>query len=91
MNISVSHLYNDLSKSIEALKKDKSPVTDARAVVEEALTRNEPMYGINTGFGALANRRVNDKQLKQLQRNLILSHSVGGGDLIRNFQANASD
>ena len=82
VNISVSHLYNDLSKSIEALKKDKSPVTDARAIVEEALTRNEPMYGINTGFGALANRRVNDKQLKQLQRNLILSHSVGVGDLI---------
>ncbi len=82
MNISVPHLYNDLSKSIEALKKDKSPVTDARAVVEEALTRNEPMYGINTGFGALANKRVNDKQLKQLQRNLILSHSVGVGDLI---------
>lgn len=82
MNISIPHLYNDLSKSIEALKKDKSSVTGARDIVEEALTRNEPMYGINTGFGALANKRVNEKQLKQLQRNLILSHSVGVGDLI---------
>lgn len=50
--------------------------------MEEALERDEPMYGINTGFGALANKRVDDEQLEQLQRNLILSHSVGVGDLI---------
>lgn len=50
--------------------------------MEQALNRNEPFYGINTGFGALANKQVGDEQLRQLQRNLILSHSVGVGDLI---------
>lgn len=82
MNISIADLYSDLSTRIASLKNDKSSITDARAIVEEALDRDEPMYGINTGFGALANKRVNDEQLKQLQRNLVLSHSVGVGDLV---------
>lgn len=82
MKITLSNLYEDLSQSISTLKKDKSSVRKSRAIVEEALDRDEPMYGINTGFGALANKRVNEEQLKQLQRNLILSHSVGVGDLI---------
>ncbi len=37
-------------------------------------------YGINTGFGALSNKRVADHQLGQLQRNLLLSHAVGVGE-----------
>ncbi len=82
MNITIENLYEDLSHRIDSLKKDKSSVKKSRAIVEEALNRDEPMYGINTGFGALANKRVNDAELKQLQRNLILSHSVGVGDLI---------
>lgn len=82
MKITINRLYEDLSDSISGLKEDKSTITQSRNIVEDALNRDEPMYGINTGFGALANKRVNDKQLKQLQRNLILSHSVGVGDLI---------
>jgi len=82
VTISIRRLYSDIFKSIELLKKDRSSVTSSRAIVEEALNRDEPMYGINTGFGALANKRVDGKELKQLQRNLILSHSVGVGDLI---------
>ncbi|MCW9708452.1 histidine ammonia-lyase [Fodinibius salsisoli] len=80
--IHLSSLYPDLKQSIASLKEDKSPIKKARAIVEEALGSDEPMYGINTGFGALANKRVKGEQLKQLQRNLILSHSVGVGELI---------
>ena len=82
MKVTISNLYEDLSNRIKHLKEDKSSVLESRAIVEEALDRDEPMYGINTGFGALANKRVGDEQLKQLQRNLVLSHSVGVGDLI---------
>lgn len=82
MKVTISNLYEDLSNRITHLKEDKSTVLESRAIVEEALDRDEPMYGINTGFGALANKRVEDEQLKQLQRNLVLSHSVGVGDLI---------
>lgn len=82
MNITIPNLYNLLSERITTLKDDKSAIIDSRKIVEEALSKDEPFYGINTGFGALANKRVDGEQLKQLQRNLILSHSVGVGDLV---------
>ncbi len=82
MQISIQNLYSDLSSSINELKKDKSSMAQSRAVVEEALNRDEPLYGINTGFGVLANQRIEGDRLKQLQKNLLLSHSVGVGDLV---------
>jgi len=47
--------------------------------VRELVARHEPVYGINTGFGKLAQTRIADAQLTQLQRNLVLSHSAGVG------------
>ena len=82
MKLKISSLYSDIDKSISRLKKDPSAVLKSREVVEEALTKNEAFYGINTGFGILASKRIGKDQLKQLQRNLILSHAVGTGDLI---------
>ena len=40
------------------------------------------MYGVNTGFGKLANQRISKAQLDTLQLNLIRSHSVGVGEPI---------
>ncbi|TMH35574.1 MAG: histidine ammonia-lyase [Betaproteobacteria bacterium] len=47
--------------------------------VRELVSRHEPIYGINTGFGKLAQTRIADDQLTQLQKNLVLSHSAGVG------------
>lgn len=82
MKVSIKNLYKDLDRRVLSLKSDKSSIKNSRTIVERALESNEPLYGINTGFGALANKRVNNEQLKQLQRNLILSHSVGVGEFI---------
>ncbi|HWA15671.1 MAG TPA: aromatic amino acid lyase, partial [Gemmatimonadales bacterium] len=43
----------------------------SRALVEKAIGSGETMYGINTGFGKLANVRIAADQLDQLQVNLI--------------------
>lgn len=43
-------------------------------------TQTEPIYGINTGFGALYNKSIPDAELEQLQSNLVMSHSCGMGD-----------
>ena len=48
--------------------------------VRELVSRHEPVYGINTGFGKLAQTRIADDQLTQLQKNLVLSHSAGVGE-----------
>ncbi|MDD3911179.1 MAG: aromatic amino acid ammonia-lyase, partial [Bacteroidales bacterium] len=41
--------------------------------------KNKIIYGINTGFGPMAQWRIDDSQLKQLQYNIIRSHSTGAG------------
>lgn len=50
--------------------------------VSAILAENKTVYGINTGFGSLANQRISDENLKLLQRNLVLSHACGTGELL---------
>jgi histidine ammonia-lyase len=58
----------------------RAAITASAAAIEAIVARGEAAYGINTGFGKLARTRIPDAQLEQLQRNLILSHSVGTGE-----------
>ncbi len=50
------------------------------AIVKKIIDKADAAYGINTGFGKLAHTRIPDEDLEQLQKNLILSHSVGVGE-----------
>src|SRR5262245_46574747 len=54
-------------------------VRRARQLVEKVAEGDAPVYGLNTGFGTLAEVRIARKDLRELQRNLLLSHSVGVG------------
>jgi histidine ammonia-lyase len=59
-------------------------VATSAASVERIVAGGETVYGVNTGFGLLANTRIPDDRLAELQTNLILSHSAGlGGPLPR--------
>jgi histidine ammonia-lyase len=49
------------------------------AAVSAIIARGEPVYGINTGFGKLANVHIPPEDLATLQRNIVLSHSAGAG------------
>ncbi|HTQ13396.1 MAG TPA: histidine ammonia-lyase [Rhizomicrobium sp.] len=55
-------------------------VERSRALIERALASGQAIYGVNTGFGKLAQTRIPDAELKHLQRNLVLSHAAGVGD-----------
>jgi len=55
-------------------------VTESAAAVERIVAGGDTVYGINTGFGLLANTRIPNERLAELQTNLILSHSAGLGD-----------
>jgi histidine ammonia-lyase len=50
------------------------------ASVERIVESGDTVYGVNTGFGLLANTRIPEERLAELQRNLILSHSCGLGE-----------
>ena len=54
-------------------------VDAARRVVEKLLASGNAIYGVNTGFGRLANVRIPDAQIRDLQLNLLRSHAVGVG------------
>jgi histidine ammonia-lyase len=55
-------------------------ITASATVVQRAAEGQAPVYGVNTGFGKLANQRISAADLALLQLNLIRSHSVGVGD-----------
>ena len=58
----------------------RSPAMAATRAQVDALARSaEPVYGISTGFGALANRHIPVERRVQLQRSLIRSHAAGMG------------
>ena len=57
-------------------------INTSAAAIGKIVERGAPAYGINTGFGKLAKTHIPTGQLEELQRNLILSHSVGTGELL---------
>jgi histidine ammonia-lyase len=57
-------------------------LAESRGRVDRAIASGATIYGINTGFGKLANVRVAPDQLDQLQVNLIRSHAAGVGSLL---------
>jgi histidine ammonia-lyase len=57
-------------------------VREAHAVTARLAAADAPAYGINTGFGLLAQTRIPTAQRALLQRNIILSHSAGVGPLL---------
>jgi len=67
-----------LTLADEAWPAIKASAETVKAIV----AKGDPAYGINTGFGILAKAHIPHDQLAALQRNLILSHAVGTGELL---------
>src|SRR5580700_3104382 len=59
---------------------DRGRIAVATSLVEKIIAIGDAAYGINTGFGLLAQTRIPAEQLDLLQRNLLLSHAAGVGD-----------
>ena len=56
-------------------------INSCRAYLDEKTKSiSKPIYGINTGFGALYNVKISDDNLQKLQENLVMSHACGTGD-----------
>ena len=61
-------------------ESSREVIRASQQVVQDAADGDAPVYGVNTGFGKLANQRISKAQLATLQLNLIRSHSVGVGE-----------
>jgi histidine ammonia-lyase len=60
----------------------RARIIASHAKITAVLASGDQVYGVNTGFGLLANVRVSDDDLVHLQENLICSHAVGLGPLL---------
>lgn len=75
---------------VEAVARGSAPVTlgaqareriaASRRVIEDILASGQVVYGVNTGFGKLAEVRISSDQLETLQVNLLRSHACGVGE-----------
>ncbi|HER26569.1 MAG TPA: histidine ammonia-lyase, partial [Rhodospirillales bacterium] len=70
-------IYNGAGWSVDPAAK--TPVDQAAQVIARIVTKEQTVYGVNTGFGKLAHHRIADQDLQALQENLIASHCVGLG------------
>jgi histidine ammonia-lyase len=75
---SVAHRKRKVAVAKDAWRK----VNASRSIVEGVITSGETTYGINTGFGKLADVRIADEDLKALQHNLVRSHASGVGEAL---------
>jgi histidine ammonia-lyase len=64
-------------------------VEAARLVVEEIVAAGRTVYGVNTGFGKLSDVHIEPSQLRQLQLNLVRSHSCGLGNPLSEAETRA--
>jgi len=87
------HIINGSNLDFEVFKKivfgyeevgisaeSKEKVNIARAYIEQVIEKEQPVYGINTGFGKLSDVSIDKCDLAKLQENLIKSHACGVGE-----------
>ena len=83
---------SDILFRTQSLDIDKETLTNVDACYKflETFAQNKVIYGINTGFGPMAQWRVADKDLHALQYNIIRSHSTGAGEPLEDIYVRAA-
>lgn len=66
---------------VQLTKGSEHRINEARKLIEQWVTEEKSVYGITTGFGALSDVAISRKDTRQLQQNILMSHSTGTGDM----------
>lgn len=73
----------ETDKKIKLSDESIQKIIDCRGYLNKKIKTSErPIYGINTGFGALCNVKIRENDLQKLQENLVKSHACGTGDKV---------
>ena len=83
-NLSLKDIYFLLENPEEIKLNDslKTKINQSFNRTQKMAKDPKPIYGINTGVGPLCTKKISPEDTKSLQRNLLLSHSVGVGNPI---------
>jgi histidine ammonia-lyase len=74
---------------VEIAASARERMAASRALIEEILAAGQTVYGVNTGFGKLADVRIPPEHLVQLQTNLVRSHAGGVGQPLSEAESRA--
>ena len=83
-NLTIASLIKLASGKTKAILNDKAieKIEASHQSVRKIVESNRTVYGVNTGFGVLANTSISDEDTATLQYKILQSHSVGVGDAI---------
>lgn len=82
LNLSQLRQVNDGAMIISLDEQCGTAIDDAARVVADVIAEGRTVYGINTGFGLLANTKIKVEELETLQRSIVLSHAAGIGEFM---------
>ncbi len=66
---------------VQLSKASVQRINEARQLIEQWVKEEKSIYGVTTGFGALSDVAISRKDTRQLQQNILMSHSAGTGDM----------
>ena len=83
LDLETLHRIWQENELLELSEESRKRIQDCRDYLDEKIERSEdPIYGINTGFGSLCKVSISKENLEQLQVNLVVSHACGTGDTV---------
>lgn len=82
LNLDELRLVNRQHVHLQLTTDCHQQINQAEQTVLNVLEQGRTVYGINTGFGLLANTRIETDELETLQRSIVLSHAAGTGDFM---------
>lgn len=84
-NLDLQMIHTIINENLKLKLSDDaiSKIENCRTYLDNRMkNQNEPIYGINTGFGSLYNVKISKENLSELQENLVMSHACGMGGLV---------
>ena len=83
LDIDQLYRYIDYAQEVSVTFEAHYRITACRTYLDRVVASgDDPIYGINTGFGFLQNVLIDDSQLERLQYNLLVSHACGAGETV---------
>jgi len=67
--------------TVQLSKESQKRINNARELIEQWIQEEKTIYGVTTGFGALSDVPISRKDTRQLQKNILMSHAAGVGDI----------
>ncbi len=80
---------NPKSVQVSLALRARAAVNRSRRLIEKILKQGTAVYGVNTGFGKLSEKRIPDAQIRELQLNLVRSHACGVGEALSEVETRA--